>query len=405
MAAMPRPFAPVPAPPPHFPVGGPVPAADLVGREGYLRRLVERLEDGQHVLVAGPRRIGKTSLVLEALRRLRRRGQHTAYVDCLGATDLRGLGERLADAVLQNLTGVERTFEQAKAIAAGMRPTVKVRYEHVELALQLARETNAQRFFEGALDLPQALAKRSGKRVVVAFDEFQAAGRLGPRIFDVMRAHFQAQRGVAYAFLGSEQGILEELFSAKGHAFYRFAVPLDLSDAGGHRFGIDPDDWLEYLRAKFAEKKLAIDESSVDRLLDATGGHPQDTMQVCAALYYLMRDTGARTVTADLLGVAYEQAMRELERPFALHWGELGTHKYLQQVTKRIAHGAVLYAAEGDGATVPRPEVLRALRALEERGLVVRLGRGRYDFVEPMFGEYVRRLDEAVLVAAIVPKR
>jgi len=391
MAAMPRPFAPVPAPPPHFPVGGPVPAADLVGREGYLRRLVERLEDGQHVLVAGPRRIGKTSLVLEALRRLRRRGQHTAYVDCLGATDLRGLGERLADAVLQNLTGVERTFEQAKAIAAGMRPTVKVRYEHVELALQLARETNAQRFVEGALDLPQALAKRSGKRVVVAFDEFQAAGRLGPRMFDVMRAHFQAQRGVAYAFLGSEQGILEELFSAKGHAFYRF--------------GIDPDDWLEYLRGKFAEKKLAIDEASVDRLLDATGGHPQDTMQVCAALYYLMRDTGARTVTADLLGVAYEQAMRELERPFALHWGELGTHKYLQQVTKRIAHGAVLYAAEGDGATVPRPEVLRALRALEERGLVVRLGRGRYDFVEPMFGEYVRRLDEAVLVAAIVPKR
>src|SRR5947209_4424175 len=402
---MPGPFGRVSAPPPHFPVGGPVPARDLVGRETYMRRLVERLGDGNHVIVAGPRRIGKTSIILEVLRRLRRRGALIGYVDCLGATDIRGLGERLIDAVLENVSGVERSFEQAKAIAAGMRPSVKVKYEHIELALQLARETNAQRFFEGALDLPQALAKRSGKRVVVAFDEFQAAGRLGPRIFDVMRAHFQAQRGVAYAFLGSEQGILEELFSAKGHAFYRFAVPLDLSDAGGHRFGIDPDDWLEYLRAKFAEKKLAIDESSVDRLLDATGGHPQDTMQVCAALYYLMRDTGARTVTADLLGVAYEQAMRELERPFALHWGELGTHKYLQQVTKRIAHGAVLYAAEGDGATVPRPEVLRALRALEERGLVVRLGRGRYDFVEPMFGEYVRLLDEAVLVAAIVPKR
>src|SRR5881296_1952987 len=403
MAAMARPFAPVPAPPPHFPVGGPVPASDLVGREGYLRRLVERLEDGQHVLVAGPRRIGKTSLVLEALRRLRRKGHHTAYVDCLGATDIRGLGERLADAVLQNLTGVERTFEQAKAIAAGLRPTVKVRYEHVELALQLARETNAQRFFEGALDLPQALAKRSGKRVVVAFDEFQAAGRLGPRVFDVMRTRFQAHRGVAYAFLGSEQGILEELFSAKGHAFYRFAVPLDLTDAGGHRFGIDPDDWLEYLKAKFAAKKLAIDDASVDRLLDATGGHPQDTMQVCAALYYLMRDAGSRSVTPDLLEVAYEQAMRELERPFALHWSELGSHKYLQQVAKRIAHRAVLYAAEADGGAVPRPEVLRALAALQERGLAVRLGRGRYDFVEPMFGEYVRRLDEGLMTGTVVP--
>ncbi|TME71805.1 MAG: ATP-binding protein [Chloroflexi bacterium] len=389
---------------PYFPVGGPVPAADLVGREMYLRRLTERLEDGQHVLISGPRRIGKTSIIIEALRRLRRRGAYTAYVDCLGATDIRGLGERLADAVLQNLSGVERSFEQAKAIAAGMQPTVKVKYEHVELALQLARETNAPRFFEGALDLAQGLAKRSGKRVVVVLDEFQAAGRLGPRVFDVMRTRFQAHRGVSYAFLGSEQGILEELFSAKGHAFYRFAVPLDLTDAGGHRFGIDPDDWLEYLKAKFAAKKLAIDDASVDRLLDATGGHPQDTMQVCAALYYLMRDAGSRSVTPDLLEVAYEQAMRELERPFALHWTELGSHKYLQQVAKRIAHRAVLYAAEADGGAVPRPEVLRALAALQERGLAVRLGRGRYDFVEPMFGEYVRRLDEG-LMTGTVPTR
>src|SRR5919198_6215837 len=292
---MPGPFGRVSAPPPHFPVGGPVPAADLVGREAYIRRIGERLWDGNHVLLAGPRRIGKTSIILETLRRLRRRGAQTAYVDCLGATDIRGLGERLADAVLANVSGAERTFEHAKSIAAGLHPTVKVKYEHVELALHLAREKNAQRFFEGALDLPQALTRRTGKRVVVVFDEFQAAGRLGSRVFDVMRTHFQAHRGTSYAFLGSEQGILEELFSAKGHAFYRFAVPLDLTDAGGHRFGIDPDDWLEYLRAKFAARKLSIDDASVDRLLDATGGHPQDTMQVCAALYYLMREAGSHT--------------------------------------------------------------------------------------------------------------
>ena len=401
LSDMPGPFGRVVAPPPHFPVGGPVPAADLVGREAYIRRIGERLSDGNHVLVAGPRRIGKTSLILEVLRRLRRRGALTAYVDCLGATDIRGLGERLVDALLENVSGVERSFEQAKAIAAGMRPTVKVRYEHVELALDLAREKNAQRFFEGSLDLPRALAARTGKRVVVVFDEFQAAGRLGPRVFDVMRARFQAQRGVSYAFLGSEEGILEELFSEKGRAFYRFAVPVDLADAAGHRFGIAPDDWLEYIRDKFAARKIAIDDASVDRVIDATGGHPQDTMQLCAALYYLMRDAGQRVVTADHVAVAYEQALRELERPYALHWSELGTHKYLQQVAKRIAHGAVLYASDSG---IPRPEVLRALESLRARGLVTRLGRGRYDFVEPMFAEYVRRLDESA-VANTVPSR
>ena len=288
-------------PAPHFPLGGPVPAADLVGREAYIRRAVTRLGDGDHLLIAGPRRIGKTSVLLEVLRRLRRKGAFTAYVDCLGSTDLRSLGERLVDALLENVSGVERSFEQAKAIAAGMRPTVKVRYEHLELVLELAREKNAQRFFEGALDLPAALAAKSGKRVVVAFDEFQAAGQLGPRVFDVMRTRFQAQRGVAYAFLGSEEGILEQLFGEKGNAFYRFALPQDLTDAGGHRFGIDPDDWLTYIRDKFAQRKIAIADAEIDRLLDATGGHPQDTMQLCGALYYLMRDACLRTVTGDAI--------------------------------------------------------------------------------------------------------
>jgi len=399
-----RPFGPRSAPPPHFPVGGPVPAEDLVGREAYLRRIVGRLADGGHVLIAGPRRIGKTSIILEALRRLRRKGTLVAYVDCLGTTDLRGLGERLADALLENLSGTERTFARAKEIAAGAQPAGHVRYEHVEIALDLAREKSAQRLFEGALDLPRALAGRVGKRVVVALDEFQAAGRLGPRVFDVMRARLQGQRGVAYAFLGSEEGILEQLFSQKGRAFYRFAQPLDLADAGGHRFGIAPDDWLDYLRAKFAAKKIALADSDVDRLIDLTGGHPQDTMQVCATLYELAREAGLRAVSPDALAVAYERSLRELERPFALHWSELGRQKYLQPVAKRIAHRAVLYAAAADGAAVPRPEVLRALEGLRARGLAVRLGRGRYEFVEPMFGEYVRRLDEAPL-ASIVTSR
>src|SRR5260221_237498 len=197
---MTRPFAKAPLPAAYFPLGGPVPAADLVGREGYIRRAAARLGDGNHILIAGPRRIGKTSVMLEILRRLRRKGIHTAY-----------------------------------------------------------------------------------------------------------------------AFLGSEEGILEQLFSGKGRAFYRFALPLDLADAAGHRFGIDPDDWLSYIREKLSERKLSIADADIDRILDATGGHPQDTMQVCAALYYLMRDAGLRVVTAEAIGVAIEQSLRELQRAFALH--------------------------------------------------------------------------------------
>lgn len=377
----------------HFPIGGPVPAADLVGREAYLRRLVERLGDGTHVLVAGPRRIGKTSIILEALRRLARKGALVAYVDCLAATDLRGLGEQLANAILAPLTGVDRTLDEARELAQG-RSLGKLRYADLAPLLALVRERSAAKAFDLALDTPRLAAARSGKRVVIALDEFQAAGRLGPRAFDVMRARFQAQRGVSYAFLGSEEGLLEELFSEKGHAFYRFAQPLDLAEEGGSRFGIAPDDWERYLVSKFKQKRLRLPDAEVDRILDATGGHPQDTMQLCARLFELARDAGAQAIDADLVAIAYERTLRELERPFALHWAELGKQKYMQQVAKRIAHEAVLYAPDSAGVSVPRAEVLRALDGLRARGLVERIGRGRYQFGEPMFGEFVRRLDE-----------
>ncbi|MBI2773020.1 MAG: ATP-binding protein [Chloroflexi bacterium] len=377
---------------PHFPVGGPVPAEDLVGREGYMRETAARLLDGEHLLIAGPRRIGKTSVILEVLRRLRRRGALTAYVDCLGATDVRGLGERLAASLLASLEGRDGGLEDARGIAAGQRAKGRIRFEHLELVLPVVKAGPAGRSFEGALDLPRALAARTGKRVVVALDEFQAAGRAGPRVFDVMRSRFQAQRGVAFAFLGSEEGVLEELFGHKGRALYRFAVAHDMAEAGGHRFGIDPADWLAYLKRKFAQKRMAIEESEVDRILDATGGHPQDTMQVCAALYHFMRDGSLRAVTADLVGVAFEVALRELERPFAMHWTDLGEQKWLQPVAKRIAAGDALYAARAEG-DVPRAEVLRAVTALQARGLVTRISRGRYEFLEPMFAEHVRRLD------------
>lgn len=387
-----------PPPSPHFPIGGPVPAEDLVGREDYLRRIIGRLSEGTHILVAGPRRIGKTSIILEALRRMARHGALTAYVDCMGASDLRSLAGHFANAVLAPLTGVDRTLDLARELAEG-RSLGRVRYADLGPLLGLARERSAQKAFELALDVPRLVAARSGKRVIVALDEFQAAGRLGPRVFDVMRAHFQAQRGVAYAFLGSEEGVIEELFSEKGRAFYRFAQPLDLAEPGAARFGIAPEDWLRYLVAKYRAKRVRIGETEVDRILDATGGHPQDTMQLCARLLELARDSGVEAIDGDLVGIAYERSLRELERPFALHWSELGKHKYLQQVAKRIAHEAVLYAGDPGGATVPRAEVLRALGALRARGLIVKVGRGRYEFLEPMFGEYVRRSDGGALTA------
>lgn len=59
-----------------FPPGKPVDPEDLV----------DRLWDGQSVIIASPRRTGKSSVAQEALHRLQRRGACTATVDAFLAS-------------------------------------------------------------------------------------------------------------------------------------------------------------------------------------------------------------------------------------------------------------------------------------------------------------------------------
>ena len=57
-------------------------------RESELRLLRERVANGTHTLLTAQRRMGKTSLVRELLRRLDREGEFaTVFVDLEGAMD------------------------------------------------------------------------------------------------------------------------------------------------------------------------------------------------------------------------------------------------------------------------------------------------------------------------------
>jgi hypothetical protein len=69
------------------------------------------------------------------------------------------------------------------------------------------------------------LAQRDGKRMAVAFDEFQEAARLaGKHVYKRMRAHFQIHENVSYLFLGSKEDLMRTIFAGSREAFYRFAV-------------------------------------------------------------------------------------------------------------------------------------------------------------------------------------
>ncbi|MEW6662907.1 MAG: AAA family ATPase [Bacillota bacterium] len=241
-----------------FPLGGPVPEGDIVGREDFIISLETRLAEGQSVMLAGPRRIGKTSLAFEVLRRLKNKGFYVASVDFFRTSSKRNIAESIINSCLENRTGIRKTlnavWDRAKLLAGSAKIAVKV--EDLEFNIGFPKkEMDDETLLEFALNLPDVLAEKDGKRMVMVFDEFQDAGQIGGmNIYKVMRSHFQHQKNVSYLFLGSKEGMMQSLFAEKKHAFYRFATVLPIPR-------IAEEAWMGYITRKFNEKCICQSKS------------------------------------------------------------------------------------------------------------------------------------------------
>lgn len=86
-----------------FPVGVPAKSDDLiVGREKELESISKMLLAGQSVILISPRRYGKTSLSLEILRRLSKKGCYTLYLDIFSILDRYDLAKQITEKMLEN---------------------------------------------------------------------------------------------------------------------------------------------------------------------------------------------------------------------------------------------------------------------------------------------------------------
>jgi len=367
-----------------FPLGGPVPEDDIVGREDFIISLETRLAEGQSVMLAGPRRIGKTSIANEVLRMLKKKGFYVASIDFFRSSSKRNIAESIINSCLENRTGIRKTvnavWDRAKLLAGAAKIAVKV--EDLELNIGFPKkEMDDETLLEYALNLPDILAEKDNKRMVVVFDEFQDAGQIGGiNIYKVMRSHFQHQKNVAYLFLGSKEGMMQSLFAGKKHAFYRFATVLPIPQ-------ITEEAWTGYITRKFNEKGIEISSDYVlKEIVRLAGGHPQDTMLVCSEAYYTLLETGGKKLSSKIVRIAYERALITLTPVFDEILDEVGKKPLVREVLRRLSIGEVIYKDENH----PN-DIKRAIDRLIVSAVIEKEGRGKYKFIEPMLHDYIQR--------------
>ena len=114
--------------------GGPVVGDNLYGRRDELKRLWEKLERGEHVLMLAPRRVGKTSLMFE-LRRAPREGWDVVYVD---VEEFSGAADYVA-AIIARLATMDRYRSVLDSIpfADAVKSVFKDVFERLSMSVRI----------------------------------------------------------------------------------------------------------------------------------------------------------------------------------------------------------------------------------------------------------------------------
>ena len=152
-------------------IGPPVTGDDFFNREEELERLRRAVEDGNHVLISAPRRVGKSSLVLKLCDHLGQHGWTVVQLDVQDVSDevglVRALLQALKDAGLKLPRGLraEEIFRRLRNLFKGNK--AKAAGVEVEIG---GDETGVWDEIGGSLKRVLKEAGESG-RVLIAVDE------------------------------------------------------------------------------------------------------------------------------------------------------------------------------------------------------------------------------------------
>lgn len=365
----------------------------MIGRDADVAEIVASLAGGASVVVAGPRRTGKTSVCDAALERLARRRVYTVAIDLFRIATAAELAEALVAATLANRSALRRVLHQTRragrAVADALQTSAIVTSktqlgEELQIAFQpglAARDP--ERYLDYALELPARIAEADGKHVVVFIDEFQEiATSQQPygdpdRLTKRMRAIFQRSAGVSYLFAGSVEHMMRDLFTPTHRALHQFG--------GFHALRpIDADAWTAGLTERFAADGCTADDDALARIVAYGELHPRTTMLIAQKAHLTSVELETRHIdlavaeqallaalTADR--VSHEQAVDRIRR----------LHRLGLVVAERLARSEPAYRG------LPRGSVRRALELLRDASIIETHGRGDWRFTSPLLRRYL----------------
>ena len=264
-----------------FVFGVPVTDYNFTGREEESRRLLADFNGGINVILMSPRRIGKTSLVKHVLEKVDKGNILVVYMDIFGCKTEYEIYNKFAEAVLeQTANKSDKWLEEAKDFLYRLPPKISFSPDPTSefgISLGITPKTHTP---EQILSLPQKIAERKGKHILVCIDEFQQVGELAnsKQVQARMRGVWQLQQSVSYCLFGSKHHLMGSIFLNRSMPFFQFGDLINLQK-------IPQNTWVKYIVKHFEEGNRTISDTLANKICEFVDCYSSYVQQLSWIIY------------------------------------------------------------------------------------------------------------------------
>ncbi|MGD9108482.1 MAG: ATP-binding protein [Gammaproteobacteria bacterium] len=269
-------------------------------------RLTNNIKSVVATLVTSPRRYGKTSLVLNVLRK------HQiifAYIDLYAEMDEQGVSSAILNGIGNVLYKLESMPKKAFKFVADFFANLSIsfRFKGAEIKVEFlgARKSSGKLILTTLRNLDAILQKKK-KKVVLFIDEFQRIGEISDSITieGALRNIAQQTKNICFIFSGSNRHMLNLIFDDRKRPFYNLCDKIILDR-------IDKKDYIPFIQKK-AEKRWGkrLTAEAMDEIFELVIQHPYYLNVLCHRLWYENKPPTASKIIAEWGKYAQEEKSR-----------------------------------------------------------------------------------------------
>jgi hypothetical protein len=361
-----------------FKFGQIVSSVSFANRKREIALLENNLFSGNHLIIISPRRYGKSSLVQQFIHKNSKKPDIIhCTIDLFSVHSEAEFYETLARELIKSSSNkMEEWILNARSFFKNLIPRISIGSDPINdfsVSFDL-REINKHK--TEILNLPEEIAKKKNRRVILYFDEFQNIGTFKNSLEfqKILRSVWQKHKNVSYCMYGSKRHMMREIFDNTETPFYRFGSLFVLDR-------IETGQWEDFIISRYKNSGKTINKNIASQIAVLMKNHPHYVQQLA---HFAWSFTNI-TTTTEIVNHAIEFMINSNSPLFIKTVEDLSNTQInlLKAILKQEKHLSASETMQNYSLGTPR-NVYKNKRMLERKD-IIDVTPNEILFIDPLF--------------------